>query len=78
MIKEQLIKIFIETFSPTQPISFEQDISIGEIPEWDSFGNFNFLVSIEEHFSIRFTVDEMSELKSFFSILKAIETHNSK
>ena len=45
------------------PDNFE-DLKFGDIPEWDSLANMNFLMSIENAFSVRFSFDEMSELIS--------------
>lgn len=47
------------TFDATTP-----DLGLNSFPEWDSLGHFNFMLLLEETFAIRFSVDEMSELKT--------------
>lgn len=40
------------------------NLQIGSFPEWTSLAHFNFLLAVEEHYGIRFSVDEMGEMKS--------------
>ena len=42
------------------------------VPEWDSLNNLNFLLRVEKKFKFKFSVEEMTELKSIKSILKVI------
>ena len=49
------------------PESFD-NLQIGDINEWDSMANMNFLMAIESHLNIRFSFEEMSELTSISSI----------
>ena len=57
-------KIFCEVMElDALPENFE-DLQIGDIKQWDSLANMNFLMSLEKHFNIRFSFDEMSELTS--------------
>lgn len=50
-----------------------EDLMVGEFVEWDSLAHFDFLLSVEQEFEIRFSVDEMAELKSFADILGVIQ-----
>ena len=45
-----------------------QNLQIGDIKQWDSLANMNFLLSLESNFNIRFGFDEMSELTSIEKI----------
>ena len=57
-------KIFCEVMElDALPENFE-DLQIGDIKQWDSLANMNFLMSLEKNFNIRFSFDEMSELTS--------------
>jgi acyl carrier protein len=47
-------------------------LAIGAFPEWDSLAHFNFLMLVEESYGIRFSVDQMSELKSLAAIRGAL------
>jgi len=57
------------TFDPKDP-----DLGIESFPEWDSLGNFNFLLLVEETYGIRFSVDEITELKNLRQIQAALNT----
>ena len=48
------------------------DLKSGDIPEWDSLGNFNLLLAVEEYYEVRFTMDQMAELKSVEQIYNAL------
>ena len=62
--KMKIEDIFCEVMErESLPDNFE-DLKLGAIPEWDSLANMNFLMFIENAFSIRFSFDEMSELIS--------------
>ena len=45
----------------------------GNIPEWDSLGHFNYLMEIEQEYEIRFTPQEISELKTISKIKNALD-----
>lgn len=62
-------KIFCEVMElEALPDSFDS-LKIGDIKEWDSMANMNFLMAIEKNLNIRFSFDEMSELTSI-SLIK--------
>jgi acyl carrier protein len=44
------------------------DLQAGSFPEWTSLAHFNFLLAVEQSFGVRFTVEEMSEMKSLGEI----------
>ncbi len=47
-------------------------LAIGSFPEWDSLAHFNFLMLVEERYGIRFSMEQMAELKSLAAIAAAI------
>ena len=40
------------------------ELHVGSFADWTSLAHFNFLLLVEETYGIRFSVDEMSEIKS--------------
>ena len=54
-------------FDPQDP-----DLKPGSFPEWDSLAHFNFLMLIEESYGIRFSMQEMSALKSLAAIRESL------
>lgn len=47
-------------------------LAVGSIAEWDSMAHFNFLLLVEESYGIRFSVEQMAELKSLAEIERAL------
>ena len=50
-------------------------VSIGAFPAWDSLAHFNFLMLVEETYGVRFSMEEMAELKSLSAIATIILQH---
>lgn len=44
------------------------DLGVGSFADWTSLAHFNFLLLVEESYGIRFSVDEISEIKSIHEI----------
>ena len=53
-------------------VQFE-DLELNSFPEWDSLGNLNLLLRIEENLDFRFTSDEFSEVKSVKQIIDILK-----
>jgi len=53
-------------------------LSVGSFPEWDSLGHFNYLMLVEETFDVRFSVEEMAELKGLDQIAAALASRGVK
>ena len=71
-IKIILQEVFINSDIPDNV----QDLKLGDLEEWDSLGNFNFLLAVENFFDIRFELDEIGEIKSVQDVINHL--HNSK
>jgi acyl carrier protein len=69
--REQLLEVFKKQFSVSDVnglgLSFE-DLRMGAIEDWDSLGNLNLLLEIENEFSVRFTTDELSSIDSLVQL----------
>ena len=61
-------KILKETFSKSKIPNDISKLKMGDIKEWDSLGNFNLLLAIESEFKIRFSMKEISEIKTIKSL----------
>lgn len=49
-----------------------QDLEVGQVKFWDSLSHLNFMLAIEDEFKIRFTINEMTNIKSINQIEKAL------
>lgn len=47
-------------------------LTIGAFPEWDSLAHFNLLLLIEETYGVRFSTEELAELKTVAQISAAL------
>ena len=52
------------------------NLAMGDLPSWDSLGNFNLILAIETEFSVRFSMEQMTKIKSVTGIVEALEAGN--
>ena len=60
VLRDILVTVFTNSAIPRDC----SRLGIGDLDEWDSLGNFNFLLAVEERYELRFDIEEMAELKS--------------
>ncbi len=67
-IRETMVLIL--GISPNQitPQTSREDLA-----EWDSMGNLNLMLALEEQFGVSFTVDEMSGMRNIDSLNRLLE-----
>jgi acyl carrier protein len=53
---------------PTAVFADDAHLGIGSFAEWTSLAHFNFLLLVEETYAVRFSLDEMSEMKDLQGI----------
>jgi len=54
------------------------NLKIGSLKKWDSLGNLDLILEIEKEFKIKFTIDEMTNIKSIDEIEKALKKREKK
>lgn len=70
-IQSQVVKIISEVLNvPSEIIT--ADLSIGDIPEWDSMGNLAVIARLESELGIDFPVEDLMDLTSVRSIVDRI------
>ena len=70
-----LVGILREQFPDSEiPDSF-LELSAECIPEWDSLSHISLLLSIEDHYGIRFSLEEIGELNNMKNIVSALESY---
>ena len=74
---EDLIEIFTSVFPDSNIQNSILNLQLGDIEEWDSQGHLNLLLSIEDFYNIRFTMDQMAEIKSIKQIIEVLEGHSN-
>ena len=73
-----LRKIIVDTFSKSNIPENIDDLKMGDIDEWDSIGNFNLILAIEQKYGIRFNMEDLDNLKSVKEIKRLLENDFSK
>ena len=48
-------------------------LQLGSLARWDSLGNFNLLLAVEEEFGLRFSMDQMGEIRSVKDIIEVVD-----
>ncbi len=71
-MNKRLPDLLKEVFPTASFDANREDLGINSFPEWDSLGHFNLLLLVEETYGIRFSVDEMTELKNLSQIRTAL------
>jgi acyl carrier protein len=54
-----------------------QKLKMGDFEEWDSLGNFNLLLAIEERLSVRFNIEAMASIKSIQDLVTYLESYST-
>jgi len=65
--------ILRETFPTAVLDDSFMSLKMDDITEWDSLGNFNLLLAFEEFYGVRFSMEELTELKSVAMIIDVLE-----
>ncbi len=68
-----LKKILIETFRNSSIPDNIDHLKMGDLEEWDSLGNFNLILAIEQKAGIQFDFDQLENLNSISEIRKALD-----
>ena len=72
VMNKKIEKIFIDVMGLSEELKNFSDLKMGDIEQWDSLANMNFLMELENKYNIRFSIDEMSQLSSISNITKTI------
>lgn len=71
-ILTKLRPLFCDIFDIDESVVTE-NATVDDIPGWDSLNQIVLIASIEDEFSIRFSLDDYAEMKSLRRILDYIE-----
>jgi len=74
----ELEKILKEIFKNSNIPEDISDLKIGDIEEWDSIGNFNLILAVEQKYDIQFDLDELEKINSIHEIKIRIDNALSK
>ena len=72
---ERMKTILEETFPNSSIPQKIYTLKMGDIREWDSLGNFNLLLAIETEFDMRFSIEQISEIRSVKQIIEVFQNN---
>ncbi len=75
-IKEEVKTILAEALE-VPPTAITDDLTIGDLPQWDSMGHMTVISLLEEKFGIEASTDLIAELVSVPAIVKHLEGKTS-
>jgi len=70
---DSLRVVLIKTFNNSDVPNSINNLAMGDLKDWDSLGNFNLLLAIEQKYQIKFDLDEMSKIRSIADILSSLK-----
>ncbi len=73
-----LRQILIEVFTKSTIPEKIDNLKMGDLKEWDSLGNFNLILAIEQKYGIRFKIEDLDKLTSIKEIQKFLHDNLSK
>ena len=73
-IETRIRTVVCQTFEISEDQCCE-DLTAGDIPEWDSLGHLNLLVSIEKEFGLAFEVTDTVEIESVGDIIDIVTSY---
>ncbi|MBQ8945906.1 MAG: acyl carrier protein [Lachnospiraceae bacterium] len=71
-VRDRVIGIMAEVLKVSTDV-LQDDVAIGDIPEWDSLHHIQLVSAIEKAFDFRFTPDVMMDLEDVEDIVNAVE-----
>lgn len=73
-----LRQILIDTFTKSNIPENIDDLKMGDLEEWDSIGNFNLILAVEQKYKVQFDMENLDTIKSIKDIKKFLENDFSK
>ena len=73
-----LRQILIDTFAKSNIPENIDDLKMGDFEEWDSIGNFNLILAVEQKYKVQFDMENLDKIKSIKDIKKFLENDFSK
>ena len=72
-VRSKLKPIF-ETVLDVDDLDLRDDLSPGDIEEWDSLSHVRLIVTVERQFNIKFSNAEIEELKNVGDLIRLVMT----
>jgi acyl carrier protein len=70
-LQETVIAIAADVFRVDPAMIRPQSVG-GDVPGWDSYSQLNFVLAVEQHFSVEIPVSRMASMKSIADMVRAV------
>ena len=74
----EIRKILVNTFNNSSIPEDITNLKMGDLDEWDSLGNFNLIMAVEQEYQIQFDIDCIENMTSVSEIMKELDSALSK
>ena len=71
-VREKLANSFRRVFELDE-IVLKNEMTAKDVPGWDSLAHINLIMDIEEEFNVRFTVDDIADLKNIGEMIQLLD-----
>ncbi len=71
IVLDQITEIMREYFDDDSLV-LTMDTTAQDIPAWDSLNHVNIIVSVEQHFGVRFAISEVEKLQSVGDLVNLV------
>lgn len=71
----QQLKVLLAAAFQLTPTDIRENLSFGDLPQWDSMGHMEVMLALEERFGVEITADTIAELISFAEIGAYVEAN---
>ena len=73
---KKIKRIFEEIFETSVINKDFKELKLNDIEQWDSIGNLNLLLAIEQKFDVKFTTKEIEDFSSIKKIYELLKSRN--
>jgi len=73
-LEERLKRVFCESLK-VDPKVFDEDLAVGDLPEWDSLGHAMLLQSVEAEFKITLDVTDAIDIETIGDLMSTVEKY---
>lgn len=71
-VREKLAKSFCRVFELDE-IVLKDEMTASDVHGWDSLAHISLIMDIEEEFGLRFTVDDIADLKNVGEMIQMLQ-----
>lgn len=75
-INNRLNEVFQEVFDD-EDLFIDDDTNSDSIEDWDSMEHINLVVAVEEEFGMKFSMDEIAEMKNVGEMVEIIKERST-